>query len=133
MIIFHTETYFYSSEVKCLQYFQQVCTRCSSDFGQTPPTPLSNMPAKVFSSVWVWRLAAPLQDLQMGLTEPLLGSPDCALWVIVMLQSQATRPFKYFLSLLCMYCQLLCSCEETEIKVRQFQIQSDKLSGNSVS
>jgi len=59
----------------------QVCTDCNTDF-QLPP--------KIFYWVQVWRLARPLQDLDMLLMEPLHTCPGCVFQVIVMLDGPAT-------------------------------------------
>ncbi len=47
------------------------------------------VPAQIKPSVQVWRLARPLQDLEMLLTEPLLSCPCCVFRVIVMLEDPA--------------------------------------------
>ena len=44
---------------------------------------------KIFYWVQVWRLARPLQDLEMFLTEPLLSCPGCVFRVVVMLEDPA--------------------------------------------
>ena len=83
----------------------QVCTHCSRDFGPLLHTDLLlilqvlglslgntdfQLPPKIFYWVQVWRLARPLQDLEMLLTEPLLRCPGSVLWVVVMLEDPAT-------------------------------------------
>ena len=47
-------------------------------------------PSKIFYWVQVWRLARPLQDLEMLLTEPLLSCPGCVFRVVGMLEDPAT-------------------------------------------
>ncbi|CDQ92236.1 unnamed protein product [Oncorhynchus mykiss] len=83
----------------------EVCTHCSRDFGpllhtdllqilQVSGLSLGNtdfqLPPKMFYWVQVWRLARPLQDLELLLTEPLLSCPGCVFWVVVMLEDPAT-------------------------------------------
>lgn len=49
------------------------------------------LPLKIFYWVQVRRLAWPLQDLEMLLTEPLLGCPGCGFWVVMLEDPAATR------------------------------------------
>ncbi len=49
----------------------------------------------MFYWVQVWRLARPLQDLEMLLTEPLLSCPCCVFGVIVMLEDPATTHLQF--------------------------------------
>jgi hypothetical protein len=44
---------------------------------------------KIFYGVEIWRLARPLQDLEMLLTKPLLRCPDGVFGIIVMLKDPA--------------------------------------------
>ncbi len=82
----------------------QVCTHCSRDFGPLLHTGLLQifqvlglslgntefqLPPYIFYGVQVWRLARPLQDLEMLLMEPLLSCPCCVFGVIVMLEDPA--------------------------------------------
>ncbi len=46
--------------------------------------------AKIFYGVEIWRLARPLQDLEMLLTKPLLRCPGGVFGIIVMLKDPAT-------------------------------------------
>ncbi len=48
------------------------------------------LPPYIFYWVQVWRLARPLQDLEMLLMEPILSCPCCVFGVIVMLKLPAT-------------------------------------------
>ncbi len=48
------------------------------------------LPPKIFYGVEIWRLARPLQDLEMLLTEPLLRCPGGVFGIIVMLKDSAT-------------------------------------------
>ena len=83
----------------------QVCTHCNRDFGpllltdllqisQVSGLSLTNpdfqLPPEVFNWVQVWRLAGPLQNLDMLLAEPLLGFLGCVLWVVVVLEDPAS-------------------------------------------
>jgi len=80
-------------------------TQCIRDFGsllhidllqilQVSGLSLGNTdfqpPPKIVYWVQVWRLARPLQDLEMLLTEPHLSYPRCVFWVVVMLEEPAT-------------------------------------------
>ncbi len=47
-------------------------------------------PSKIFYGVEIWRLARPLQDLEMLLTKPLLRCPGGVFGIIVMLKDRAT-------------------------------------------
>uniref|UniRef100_A0A7N8YPS9 Uncharacterized protein n=2 Tax=Mastacembelus armatus TaxID=205130 RepID=A0A7N8YPS9_9TELE len=88
----------------CLQLqrsvLDQVCTYCSRDFGPLLHTGLLQIfqvlglllgsiefqhPPQIFYWVLVWRLARPLQDLEILLMEPLLSCPGCVFGVIIML------------------------------------------------
>ena len=83
----------------------QVCTHCSRDFGpllhtdllqilQVSGLSLGNtdfqLPPKIFNWVQVWRLARPLQDLEMLLMEPLLSGPGGGVRVGGMREDPAT-------------------------------------------
>ncbi|KAK3539884.1 hypothetical protein QTP70_015772, partial [Hemibagrus guttatus] len=46
------------------------------------------LPPKIFYGVEIWRLARPLQDLEMLLTKPLLHCPGGVFGIIVMLKTQ---------------------------------------------
>ncbi len=46
------------------------------------------LPPKIFYGVGIWRLARPLQDLEMLLTKPLLRCPGGVFGIIVMLKDQ---------------------------------------------
>ncbi len=46
------------------------------------------LPPKIFYGVEIWRLARPLQDLEMLLTKPLLRCPGGVFGIIVMLKDQ---------------------------------------------
>ncbi len=48
------------------------------------------LPPKIFYGVEIWRLARPLQDLEMLLTKPLLRCPGGVFGIIVMLKDPAT-------------------------------------------
>ncbi len=48
------------------------------------------LPPKIFYGVEIWRLARPLQDLEMLLTKPLLLCPGGVFGIIVMLKDPAT-------------------------------------------
>ncbi len=48
------------------------------------------LPPKIFYGVEIWRLARPLQDLEMLLTKPLLRCPAGVFGIIVMLKDPAT-------------------------------------------
>ncbi len=48
------------------------------------------LPPKIFYGVEIWRLARPLQDLEMLLTKPLLRCPGSVFRIIVMLKDPAT-------------------------------------------
>ncbi len=48
------------------------------------------LPPKIFYGVEIWRLARPLQDLEMLLTKPLLRCPGSVFGIIVMLKDPAT-------------------------------------------
>lgn len=48
------------------------------------------LPLKIFYWVQVRRLAWPLQDLEMLLTEPLLGCPGCGFSVVMLEDPAAT-------------------------------------------
>ncbi len=48
------------------------------------------LPPKIFYGVEIWRLARPLQDLEMLLTKPLLRGPGGVFGIIVMLKDPAT-------------------------------------------
>ncbi len=50
----------------------------------------------MFYWVQVWRLARPLQNLEMLLTKPLLSCPYCVFGVIVMLEDPATTHLQYY-------------------------------------
>ncbi len=47
------------------------------------------LPPKIFYGVEIWRLARPLQDLEMLLTKPLLRCPGGVFGIIVMLKDPA--------------------------------------------
>ncbi|KAJ4940122.1 hypothetical protein JOQ06_026431, partial [Pogonophryne albipinna] len=49
------------------------------------------LPPKIFYGVEIWRLARPLQDLEMLLTKPLLRCPRGVFGIIVMLKDPATK------------------------------------------
>ncbi|KAJ4928374.1 hypothetical protein JOQ06_016166 [Pogonophryne albipinna] len=49
------------------------------------------LPPKIFYGVEIWRLARPLQDLEMLLTKPLLRCPGGVFVIIVMLKDPATK------------------------------------------
>ncbi len=44
------------------------------------------LPPQIFDGIKVWRLARPLQDLNVLLLETLLCKPGCVFWVIFMLK-----------------------------------------------
>ncbi len=48
------------------------------------------LPPKIFYGVEIWRLARPLQDLELLLTKPLLRCPGGVFGIIVMLKDPAT-------------------------------------------
>ncbi len=52
-------------------------------------------PPKIFYGVEIWRLARPLQDLEMLLTKPLLRCPGGVFGIIVMLKDPATFHLQY--------------------------------------
>ncbi len=87
----------------------QVCTHCSRDFGPLLHTGLLQffqvlglslgntefqLPHYIFYWVQVWRLARPLQDLEMLLMKTLLSCPCCVRGVIIMLEDPATTHFQ---------------------------------------
>ncbi|KAJ4946543.1 hypothetical protein JOQ06_024208, partial [Pogonophryne albipinna] len=49
------------------------------------------LPPKIFYGVEIWRLARPLQDLEILLTKPLLRCPGGVFGIIVMLKDPATQ------------------------------------------
>ncbi len=51
------------------------------------------LPPQIFYGIKVWRLARPLQDLNVLLLEPLLCCLDRVFWVIVMLEYRSTTHF----------------------------------------
>ena len=94
--IFGTETFVCNYRDQTFPVvLDQVCTHCSRDFGPLLHTDLLQIlqvsglslgntdfqpPPKIFYWVQVWRLARPLQDLEILLTEPLavcFGSLSC--------------------------------------------------------
>ncbi len=59
------------------------------------------LPPKIFYGVEIWRLARPLQDLEMLLTKPLLRCPGGVFGIIVMLKDPATqRPSSFIFNAL---------------------------------
>ncbi len=52
------------------------------------------LPPQIFYGIKVWRLARPLQDLNVLLLEPLLCCFGCVFWVIVMLEYPSTTHFQ---------------------------------------
>ncbi|MEQ2312327.1 hypothetical protein AMECASPLE_029790, partial [Ameca splendens] len=88
-LIFGTEIFVCNSRYQMFPVvLDEVCTHCSRDFGPLLHTDLqilqvlglllaNTLPPKIFSWVQVWRLARPLQDLEMLLTEPLFSCPGC--------------------------------------------------------
>ncbi len=52
------------------------------------------LPPQIFYGIKVWRLARPLQDLNVLLLEPLLCCLGCVFWVIVMLENPSTTHFQ---------------------------------------
>ncbi len=53
------------------------------------------LPPQIFYGIKVWRLARPLQDLNVLLLEPLLCCLGLVIWVIVMLEYPSTTHFQY--------------------------------------
>ncbi|XP_070398413.1 uncharacterized protein [Nothobranchius furzeri] len=67
----------------------------SSDvLGLSPNNTDFQLPPQIFYGVEVWRLARPLQDFQMLLTEPLLCCPGGVFGIIVVLEDPARFIFK---------------------------------------
>ncbi|MED6275589.1 hypothetical protein CHARACLAT_028051 [Characodon lateralis] len=105
-LIFATENLFCNSRYQTFPVvLDDVCTHCSRNFGpllhtdllqilQESGLSLSNtdyqLPPNIFDWVQVWRLARPLQDLEMLLTRPLVSSPGCVLCVVALLEDQTT-------------------------------------------
>ncbi len=52
------------------------------------------LPPQIFCGIKVWRLARPLQDLNVLLLEPILCCLGRVFWVIVMLEYPSTTPFQ---------------------------------------
>ncbi len=80
----------------------QVCTNLRRDFVQvihvsrlTFGNLNLQLPLQIFYGIKVWRLARPLQDLNVLLLEPLLCCLGRVFWVIVMLEYPSTTHFQY--------------------------------------
>ncbi|KAK6328012.1 hypothetical protein J4Q44_G00036580, partial [Coregonus suidteri] len=56
------------------------------------------LPPQIFYGIKVWRLARPLQDLNVLLLVPLLCCLGCVFWVIVMLEYPSTTHFQEVLT-----------------------------------
>ncbi len=63
---------------------------CSDVLGLSLGKTDFQLPPKIFYGVEIWRLARPLQDLEMLLTKPLLRCPGGVFGIIVMLKDPAT-------------------------------------------
>ena len=64
----------------------QISSRTVMFWGCCWATWVFQLPPKIFYGVEIWRLARPLQDLEMLLTKPLLRCPGGVFGIIVMLK-----------------------------------------------